>query len=241
MMITPLLHGFACLPTRVAFLCLAGLLPCATFAADTPAKVLERLVTPDRTTIEWAATHAVSNGYAVAIATLQSMESIDSVISFYQQHWTQDKNDGPPGFVESVLPGWRMISRLHDGYNIVVQLNTSKQIGTSGLISVMAVGKPAIKEHHGEFSNLALLSSNRSVDGVDTSWMRVYASSVSVSQTHHIYRQRLTGKGWQLLSESDTDDGVVIILARGPERLEVSILRSRDFGSVVVAHQVTSK
>ncbi|CAN0442622.1 unnamed protein product, partial [Hapterophycus canaliculatus] len=145
------------------------------------------------------------------------------------------------GFIESDLPGWRLMSRLHEGFSIVIQLRTDIPSGASGFISVMAVSRPRLEENHPDFEDLKLLSSNRSVDGVDTSSMRVYASSLSVSHTYQLYRQKLVSKRWQLLSDNKVDGAQVLIFVRDQSRLEVSIVQSSEYGSVLVAHQVTSE
>ena len=228
---------------------------CLSFSvwADTPDSVLNTLQVPTGADVQIVTSHSLHNGMPMAIAQLRSTESADSVFGFYRQLWTDPQgdgkgdgkgdggSDGSPGFVESVLPEWQMISRVHNGYNIVIQLMVESGQSASGFISVMAIDAPLAARDHGEFSDLQLLSKHQSVDGADTSLMRVYASSSSVSQTHRIYLEKLMSKGWQLLSDNELDGSYVMVLSRGQSRLEVSIVPSRDYGSLVVVHKVTSK
>jgi len=213
---------------------------CDAAIANTPAAMLERLAIPEAAIVQWVTTVSVHNGAPMAIATLQSPKSADSILAFYRHIWMVEENSAIPGYVESSLTDWQLISRLHDGFNIVIQLNTEQQNGASGLISVMRVDKSTIREDHGEFSDLTLLSSHHSVDGADKSDMRVYASSASVSQTHERYRRRLVRKGWQLVSDSEVAGSHVMVLARDQARLEISIVDSPDYGAVLVAHRVSS-
>ncbi|MFK8084142.1 MAG: hypothetical protein AB8B97_27980 [Granulosicoccus sp.] len=223
-----------------AGLCLVCCWP-AMLMADNPVAVLDRLPTPAGATVQMVTSDSVHNGMPIAIATFNSAQANDSVISFYRDQWNNNDSDKPPGFVESALPDWQLISRVNQGFNIVVQLHSQAQDGAAGFISVMSINATATAEEHDEFADLKPLSSHRSVDGVDTSLMRVYASPSSVSLTHQRYRKRLVNRGWQIVSDSDIESHRVTVLARDQSRLELSIVASRDYGSVVVAHQVTSQ
>ncbi|MFK7860457.1 MAG: hypothetical protein AB8B64_16680 [Granulosicoccus sp.] len=220
--------------------CLLTCLPYGALAS-TPAAVLDRLATPEGASVQMVTSGSVHNGTPIAIATFDSTDSIDSILDFYRHYWAASEAHAQVGFVESELPDWLLISQVRDGYNVVVQLNTQELQGASGFISVMAVNARELVEEHGEFSELKTLSSHRSVDGVDTSLMRVYASSLSVAQTHLRYRQKLIRAGWQMLSDDDIDGARVMVLSRKQSRLELSIVESRHYGSVLVAHEVISR
>ena len=223
--------------------CLLALFPAVVMAA-TPGSVLNRLAVPDNTTLAIVTTDALHNGAPIAMATLTSSESVDSVLAFYQTLWS-DGDESLPGYIESAFENQQLISRLRDGVNIVIQLENTGSEGAFGYVSVMALNAPPVSEDHGPFSDMQTLSSNRSVDGVDTSWMRVYASASSVSQTHDNYLQRLKADGWHVLSDNEVQGEVqgawMTQLGRDTSRLEVSFLDSREFASVVVVHEVISK
>ncbi|MFK7996039.1 MAG: hypothetical protein AB8B87_18015 [Granulosicoccus sp.] len=238
-MIKRLRHGRCSLMIRCVMLCVASI-PTGFAFADTPSDVLERLAVPKGLLVQTVTSDSVHNGRPLAVATLQATQTVDSVIAFYRRYWASHDGDEQPGFVESQLSDWQLISRFHNGINIVIQLKADEQNSTSGFISVMAVDAPSIVDDHGAFSNLISLSSHQSVDGVDISSMRVYAASSSVAQTYRIYREKMVSRGWQVLSGSKVDGSWVMILARDQARLEISIVPSREYGSVLVAHKVTS-
>ena len=226
--------------TALAFLyCVLVVLPTALMA-ETPGSMLNKLAVPDNATLEIVTTDALHNGAPIAMATLTSPDSVDSVLAFYRNLWN-DGDEEIPGHIESAYDNQQLISRLRDGMNIVIQLQKNSDEPASGFVSVLALNAPRVTEDHGAFSDLELLSSNRSVDGADTSWIRVYASSSSGSRTHEIYRQRLLADGWHVLADNELEGAWVTQLGRDNTRLEVSFLDSREYASVVVAHQVVSK
>lgn len=219
--------------------CVLAMLPTALIAG-TPGSVLNKLAVPDNATLEIVTTDALHNGAPIAMATLTSPESADSVLAFYRNLWN-DGDEKLPGHIESAYDNHQLISRLQDGMNIVIQFEKNSDEIASGFVSVLALNAPRVTEDHGAFSDLESLSSNRSVDGADTSWIRVYASPSSGSRTHKIYLKRLTAIGWHVLADNEVEGAWVTQLGRDNMRLEVSFLESREFASVVVAHQVVSK
>lgn len=226
--------------TFICFRSICLLFVVCTANAATPASVLESLAVPDNATLQIVTDNALHNGVPIAIAKLESPEPVESVAEYYRQLWSAPQDNNLPGFIESSLQGQLLISRLRNDLNVVLQLETKGDEGTSGSVSVMAVKSPQKEEKHEVFSDLRILSSHRFVDGVDTSKLRVYASPTSVSQTHDIYRQRLMSEGWQVLSDTDTDTAWVTQLGRDNARLEISFVPSSDFGSVIVAHKLRS-
>jgi len=151
------------------------------------------------------------------------------------------KDEQLPGYVESAVNHQQLISRMRDGLNIVLQLESTGENTTTGYVSVLALNTPQVTEDHGVFSDLESLSSHRTVDGADTSWMRVYASRASVNRTRELYLQRLGSNGWHVLADHEVQGVWVTHLSRSTSRLELTFLDSREYASMVVAHRVDSE
>ena len=213
----------------------------ATWTTDmSPATVLTSLPTPQGAEVLTISDQSLINGVPAAMATFSSTSSVESVFDFYRTTWPPDEEEGDPGSVESAYSGWRMISRLDDGYNIVVQLHDG-QSAAEGFISVMALGQSVQPRDTGPFSSLEKLSRHQSTDGKDTSIMSVYASPQSVSETHLLYRDRLLEQGWLLMADTKAQSSQVMVFSRDQSRLEVSVVESRDYGSMVVVNEVRSQ
>jgi len=208
--------------------------------ADTAAGVLADLSTPASIVVEIVSTQSVHDGSSLAMATLQSTDSVDAVLGFFRKQWDVTVGDTRPGFIESQIPGWQLISRLQGRFQIVVQVHQTTAGDTFGYLSAMDIRSRDSSTQHGLFSDLTPLSEHQSVDGVDTSTMRVYGSNLSVSGTHKHYRNKLVDEGWQVLADSAVTQGYVLIMSRNTSRLEVTFLRSQEFVSAVVVHEVTS-
>lgn len=219
--------------------------PLNAFSASA-ARMLDELVTPEGVTLELVVGNMVVNGKSVAVATLESTTSVESIIQFYRERWTAQErwalpgNGDKPAFIESSVPGWKLISRLVNGYNVVVQLSSQDENSAKGLVSIARLENRVTAVEHGVFGNLDMLSSNVSTDGVDVSSMRVYGSNSSASRTRDRYRALLLRKGWHLVADTSVADGLVTQLGRDNARLELTFIDSEDFASLVVVHEVTS-
>ncbi len=231
----------------VAGLCFSGNVAAASAAsAASAARMLSEMAVPEGATLAMVSDNTVVNGRAMAVATLDTSAPSQSVIEFYRNHWSVKEQWALPGredmpaFIETRVPGWMMISRLVGGYHVVVQLSTERGENTSGLVSIAPLERGASTVDHGVFSNLDLLSSNLSRDGVDTSSMRVYGSDTSAHLTRDRYRDLLLRQGWQLLADMPVDSGLITQLGLDNKRLELTFMADQDFASVVVVHEITS-
>lgn len=212
----------------------------AALMAATPGSVLYKLAIPENASLAIVTSDGLYNGAPIAMATLTSSEPVNSVLSFYRKLWN-DGDEQLPGYVESAVNHQQLISRMRDGLNIVLQLESTGENTTTGYVSVLALNTPQVTEDHGVFSDLESLSSHRTVDGADTSWMRVYASRASVNRTRELYLQRLGSNGWHVLADHEVQGVWVTHLSRSTSRLELTFLDSREYASMVVAHRVDSE
>ena len=221
----------------------------ATWATSS-SDILNELSLPTESSLAIVSNHIVHNGIAMAIGEFTSSLPADEVLSFYRQRWAEgglsgiDELGDLPGFMESSMPGWVMISRLQDEHQVLVQLSTEQTKGSSGFVSIMPLraSPPSLQsQNQGVFSGLSLLSNDASQDGADRSLMQVFSSPSSVSATHLRYRDKLTGQGWHVLMDEAVDNGKVMILSRNQSRLELSFLASPEYASVLVAHEVESR
>ena len=203
--------------------------------------MLKQLPLPRDATLTNVSDHSVHNGIAMTIAAFSATLSVEEVLSFYRQEWSETDKDTLAGFTESSTPGWLLISRLQEKHQVVIQLSTEPMPGASGFVSIMPLDEPLQGQDLGLFSSLVLLSSNISHDGADRSVMRVFASSSTVPVTHTRYRDKLVAQGWRLLMDAIVDDARIMIVTREASRLELSFLSSSEYASVLVAHEVQSK
>ena len=241
-------RGSIQLLTMLCCLCLSSA-SLATSSKD----ILNHLILPTESSLAIVSDNIVHNGIAIAIGEFSSSLSADEVLSFYRQRWAKggvsgineiDEIENLPGFNESSMVGWLMISRLQDEHQILVQLSTEQTNGSSGFVSIMPLraSPPSLQsQNQSVFSELSLLSNNASQDGADRSLMQVFSSPSSVSATHVRYRDKLTGQGWRVLMDEAVDNGKIMILARDQSRLELSFLASPEYASVLVAHEVESR
>lgn len=222
------------------------LLPMQTVKAITEAEVLANLKLPDGVSLEQVTSKALYNGKTMAIAALYSAKPSATVAHSFKQQWTEPTRKHTPGHIESNIPGWLLISRVVDDFNIVVQLHNVEKgkkplAFASGYVSVSRIKQSSEAVQHGVFSNLQPLLTNQTQDGVDTSTINVYASPTSLHRTHELTIPQLSHAGWQVLADKQLSEGWVTMLSKNTSRLELSFIDSSEFGSVLVAHKVTSK
>ena len=171
----------------------------ATWATSS-SDILNDLTLPIESSLAIVSDHIVHNGTAMAIGEFTSSLSAEEVLFFYRQRWAEggvsgiDELKDLPGFMESSMPGWVMISRLQNEHQVLIQLSTEQTNGSSGFVSIMPLraSSPSLQsQNQGVFSGLSLLSNNASQDGADRSLMQVFSSPSSVSATHVRYREKI--------------------------------------------------
>ena len=182
----------------------------------------------------------------MAIGAFSAPLNREDALAFFRSLWAEGYEQNMPGFLESDMPGWQLVSRLEGKVLTVVQLSkeplhSSAGQTSTGFISVRRVEAVASRDSRPEFSDLELLSSNKTRDGVDTSTINVYASRLSVARSHDHYKRRLKSAGWSLVSDVPVDGEQVSVFSRKATRLEITFVNSREVGSVMVVHEVLSQ
>ena len=87
----------------------------------------------DGATVEWVSKSMVVNGMTGAFRTFDTDKSVEKVLEFYRNLWS-DGYEGKPGYREGWLGNWKIISRLDDGKILMVQVMGAGS-GSTGYLS----------------------------------------------------------------------------------------------------------
>lgn len=91
---------------------------------------------PERTDSWWVSNGNVHNGQTLYIQKFKSELAIDDVIDFYKLRWNNDSEI--PGYMETDVNGWRIISRIRENNQWVVQVRKNQyRAGSEGILSLM--------------------------------------------------------------------------------------------------------
>lgn len=193
---------------------------------------------PDDMQMKMVAVDAIHNGVVLSMATIESGSPLSESVEFYRHTWSDPVSEGLPGFVELELNHWMVISRLNQGVNTVIQLDTTQPERTVGYVSQRRLAEALIVPDDTLFADLQRLSSTQSRDGSQLSVLTVYASHASVKATVQRTGRRLFDKGWSIVAMSEQTDATSIAFTQDKDRLEIVISSSQEFPSLVVVNRV---
>jgi len=210
---------------------------CAT-AASADLDALDRVPVPPGASREVVALDLVQNGQRVSIAALDTSASADDLIDFYRGAWSE-AFASRPGYVEGEIGDWRLISRLEDAENQVVQLRDGED-GVEAIVSVLALEKTsATPVLYPVPDGGETLSTTTSTDtGVGTATTTVVRALQRAGETATFYRDVLRRDGWTAVSDRDDTGPHVLLLKRRGVRLELVVTDIDGGGSVAVFNRV---
>lgn len=180
----------------------------------------------------------IHNGRQLSIATYESALTIEDSVKFYQREWAAQDHSETPGLTLVRNDHWVMISRLHQGYNTVIQLRAQDPQKSQGFASIMRV-EPVVttltREH---FPGLELLSQTRSNDATASSLFSVYSSAQSIDRTAAQCLDYLKMEDWTVVSEHAYQQSKVYLLNRRTASIELVVSADEEGGALLVLNEV---
>lgn len=204
-------------------------------AVASPA-ALRQVPLPPNTRIALVGENLKHNGSLVSIATFDSDESVDTVLAYYRGIWPHE--DDLPGHVEHTLNGWRVLSRLRDSTNLVLQLQAADNGGARGLLSAMDIGEGtpnavALRMPPGS----ELLSSTDSSDGRRKANTWLLRSPARIGEVVSFYIDHFERQGWSLLTQRTSGESSIVLMSHREGSLEITASRD-SAGTFVVVNRV---
>jgi len=211
--------------------------PAAAFA-ESPSHTLNGLSLPTRAEATWIAKDMTQNGMPMAIQTFQSPRSVENVLDFYRQAWSLPGD--VRGFVENSVGGWKMISRLANDHNVVLQIRDDAGGGSSGFLSAMAleVAGTTPQDDIPIPANAELVSNTRVVDGNRVSRTTVLLSHADRGSIVGFYRDRLQRKGWNLAADRNQNGHHFLYFNQKRAKCELVVSDAADGTSVISLNRV---
>ncbi len=221
------------------FLCaLSVCLASISLAAST----LNELPLPDRTEARWVAGNNLHNGYTLSAKHLLSDLSVDGVLAFYRNLWS-DTESFTPGFQETESYGWSIISRITEKYQWVVQVKPkSVGSGSEGYLSKME-----LKQSHGPVHQ-ARVFTKPPLGGEEISVTQSYDPTQAQTQVllyngqpkqvarrvHRHYSQ----SGWSAQDQFEHKQTITLRLQAADRWLDISVVSISASRSMVLLNEV---
>jgi hypothetical protein len=210
--------------------------------ADSTAARLANVPVPSGTRVLSVGGNTIHNGSIVSMATYESSLSLSHTADFFRDLWQETARDGVPGFVETRAGDWLMLSRLHEGFNTVLQLDLAEPHRSKGFLSVMALDStaPGTTPLQG-LDGFEQLSTTRSFDGTRESVLSVYAAAESVDTLVRQLADYWQRRDWTLVSEESHAQSKVLLLNRQSALMEIVISSVSAVGSFIVINEVSDR
>ena len=179
------------------------------------------------------------NGQSMAVATYDSSLSLADTVEFYRQLWITEPGKTQPGLVENQVGEWLMLGRLHDEFQIVLQLRMSEEHRSTGYLSVMNIEAGSSgRLPDSPLPGLERLSTTRSQDAGRSSVLSVYSSPESVDSLTRQFAGYWQGRGWTLVSNETYAQSQVLLLNRNSAQLEIVVSADTRDTTIVVMNEV---
>ncbi len=180
---------------------------------------------------EWVAESLEQNGIPMRIQRFSTSLSVADVITFYREQWSEPVADGEPGFLENSVAGWKIISRLEDGRQTVVQVRAAGAGGAEGFLSIANVqagpGTDRITRRFPKRSGTSLISSTVSKDGPGKATTILMFNRFSVTSNVSYYEEAMARDGWTLIHGMKGKENSIMFYNKSGYRCELSITRAR--------------
>ena len=202
-------------------------------------EALSAVAVPEFAKTETVAINIIQNGHQLSIARLQTESSIETVLEFYRNQWSEPLAKDAPGFIEDTAGDWFIISRPQAGWNQVVQVKPA-QGEVEGRISVMEL-EPAANAvpDIAMPGNASLVSSTGADDIGHQSSTYVVFSESGINAVSRFYRKHFDNEGWSRVSDKNMNNAQVMLLQRTGERVELVVSQMPEgSGSLVVINKV---
>lgn len=193
---------------------------------------------PENANSAWVSNKLNQNGMVLSIRTFHSPDPVEDVLGFYRTAWF--KAGDIPGFIESDMAEWKLISQKHEAENVVLQLKSTEQGGSTGFLSIAQLNsnsKPVsldfpLPDNTEEFATTFLEE-----DGAEVHTM-TFITKQTVGTTSSFYEDRLTRKGWAVARNSEMNGTRILLFNRKGDRCEMVIQKLNDEDTVIFVNRV---
>lgn len=218
---------------------------CATSQAI--ASTWPHLPVPKGAKFVWVPNAAPANGFPQRIANLSSDSSPTAILGFYRATWSAPQlvnGRKIPGYLFRAVPPWEILSRLQDGYLIVIQVRGNNSGGTRGIVSIRDL-RHQVSSSSAPFPMLDgshVVNDTPSDTGGRKARTVTLANDSSIASNVGFYEQYLRQRGWRLVVSKSDERGAshVLILQKGAESANFFMQASGGTTVVVVNLMGTS-
>ena len=222
---------------------------------------LEQTAIPPDTDLRWVGREMLQNDRQMQIAILDSKLSVDEVISFYRDHWQNNRAHGGPGSISEKLREWSIVSTIFNNSLLVVQIKAGKHGSrSSGFISSMSLDAASLATVMSvpelpQLPGSTLVSRTRSTDfnhvrtnqGQSSAkaegMTSIFINDSSVAGNYDFFAVVMRERGWKLVAEKFSHSNAALIFSRSDRSSEISLSEIDGLEStqtLVVTNQVST-
>lgn len=216
----------------------------SSLATDNLVQLLRDIPLPQGASIEWVSNDVSHNGTELVIARYESPLSHQETIEFYRHVWPGDKNASMPAFIKTEIENWLLISRLSEGVNTVLQIDSSNSSQSTGFISSVDVNRPVTATTStNTLPGIELLSHTSSNDEKSKSSVSVYQSGRSLETFSELMMSKFHEEGWRIVHLRPLSESKIVSFRKSDwgklKRLEMVVSKRASGGSLAVVNEVT--
>jgi len=186
----------------------------------------------------------IQNGVPMQMKQFSSSLAVEELLAFYKNNWADNTRTKRkmPAFIEKEAGVWKILSKLEEDFNIVVQVKAKQGHGSEGFISVSDLTRPpGISQLSKDFPRLGgtqLVSSTESRDGGKKATTLVLTNEYSVDSNDAFYRSKMTAEGWKLVRGDIRNGAATMLFNKQDQQCELAVSKGDRGDSVIFANIV---
>lgn len=195
---------------------------------------------PDNTESPWVGRGIEHNGVTMDIKLLKSSHSSEQLLDFYKHLWESEGGQGE-GYTMNEMGDYKIISKIEDNHNIVVQVRNDSKGNAEGYLSAIdlsSLGNATSNDDFPALSNTMLVSKTVSEDAGKSAVTRILINNYSVASNAEFYVSRFESEGWQKSYSKVSDRSYMGLYSRNKKTMELAISRESGKDTVIFANTV---
>lgn len=202
------------------------------------------LPSPPEARVSWVAQNMTFNSMPMAVRQFTTKHSLDEVLEFYKDEWRTSPEPPQPGFlINDLAPPWITISRIEDGYMLLVQVQPAGDDGALGYLSVSRLPTdrraPRLAKDFPLPSETLVVNEIASRDPGQTGRTMMFANKHDLASNVAFYRSEYAD-GWVVDMDKAVSDVMhVLAVRKGRQRIDLVLAELKRGVTRIMVTEVT--
>jgi hypothetical protein len=200
---------------------------------------------PPDARVFWVARDMTYNTMPMAVRQFTTKHGLEDVLAFYKNEWQESPDPPQPGFlINDLAPPWVTISRIEDGYMLMVQVQPADDDGALGYLSVTRLPDnarpPKLAKGFPLPGNTLVVNEIASEDPGKSGRTMMLVNKHDLASNVAFYRNQYAESGWVVDMDKPVGEVMhVLAMRNGRKRVDLVIAEMKRGVTRIMATEVT--